>query len=167
MRRRRSNFSGFTLLELVFVLVILAVLAAMVAPSLRSFGIGRSNEDTATLLVGLAGYAHTQSASEGRVYRLNFDVPGRAFWLTAQQGAAFVPPTNDFGRRCTAADGVAQMSVDLQPRPDGDYVEFQPTGLTDPAPVQIRLIDKLGGSVGVACLSSTETFQVLPKQGAR
>lgn len=42
---------------------------------------------------------------------------------------------------------------------NGQYVEFQPSGRTDPA--QIRLTDRIGGQIGVACTTPTELFHVV------
>jgi type II secretion system protein H len=165
MLLRRSKSSGFTLVELILVLAILALVAAAVAPSLRGFGVGRSNSDTATRILALAKYARSEAVNDGRTYRLNFDVNELAFWLTVQNGGAFQPAVGDFGDRYQAGDGVARLQVDLPAQPDGVYVAFGPTGRTDP--VQIRLTDKLGGVIGLACLSATEEFRILRPEEMR
>lgn len=166
MHNRRSNPTGFTLMELILVMVILAIVVAAVAPSLRVFGVGRSNNDVATLIVSLAGYARTQAVTEGRTYRLNIDPPSRAVWLTADTNGDFQPPTSDLGSRYVAAEGI-QLWTDVAARPpDGQYIEFHPSGRTDPA--RIRLTDKLGGTIDVACTSATEMFRILsPEEAAR
>ncbi|HEY8666264.1 MAG TPA: GspH/FimT family pseudopilin [Tepidisphaeraceae bacterium] len=159
MRRRPNNFAGFTLLELVLVLAILTIVVALVAPSFRGFTAGRRADDTATLIVSLANYARTQAVTEGRTYRLNFDPAARAMWLTADDEGTFVAPSNDFGRRCIASEGV-QMEADVPRHDDGQYVEFHPTGRTDAA--HILLTNSLGDSIDVACSSATELFRILP-----
>jgi len=159
MNLPRSNFRAFTLVELILVLGIIALVAAMVAPSLRGFAAGRRTKDSATLIVGLAQYARTAAMSEGRVYRLNFDPSARQVWLTAQSGAVFAPPTNEYGQRFSLAQGV-QMDLDVAQQQDGRYVQFQPSGRTDTA--HVHLTGQFGDKVEVACASATEMFRVVP-----
>src|SRR3954451_5735592 len=93
---RGGKARGFTLLELILVMAIIAIVAAITVPSFRTFAIGRNSQNTASDIIGLTNYARTQAASEGRVYRLNFDTTNGAFWLTAKYGGAFIGPSNDF-----------------------------------------------------------------------
>jgi prepilin-type N-terminal cleavage/methylation domain-containing protein len=160
MRVRSRKNTAFTLLELILVLVILAIAAGMLAPSLRWFTMGRSNANNATFIVSLGQYARSQAAAEGRVYRMNFDVQNGSIWLTAANGATFDPPPNEYGKPLDLSKGTATLRVQTPQRTDGgQYVEFQPTGRTDPA--KIWLTDSGGGTIEVACLSSTEMFRVL------
>jgi prepilin-type N-terminal cleavage/methylation domain-containing protein len=116
MRKRPIKSAGFTLIELIAVMLILAISAALVAPSLMNFGVGRSNNNTATTMLGMAQYARAQAESEGRTYRLNFDPQAGTFWLTAQDdNGAYVAPGNDFGQRCQIPDG-AKMDVQINPQ---------------------------------------------------
>jgi type II secretion system protein H len=199
----RSAFSvsikGFTLIELIVVMIILAIVSAVVVPSLTSFRIGRANNNTAMQLVGLAQYARTQAVAEGRTYRLNFDLAQGQFWLTAADDTGvYQPASGDYAQRISIADG-ARMDVNVNPQPntqmtiastvqqnavqlppavadpqvlqpntlmqnarqqqDGLYVEFQPSGRTDPG--LIKLTDRQGSLIEVGCLSATETFHVL------
>jgi prepilin-type N-terminal cleavage/methylation domain-containing protein len=150
---------AFTLIELILVMTILVLVVSMLAPSLRGFGIGRSNDNAARQLVSLAKYARAQAISEGRRYRLSFDTQNNAFWLTAEQGGTFTSPSNDFGRRIDAPEGVT-IQTDLTQQADGLFVDFLPTGRTQA--VHIWLTDKLGNTIQVACDSPTEMFRVLP-----
>src|SRR5882757_3678490 len=111
----RGGKTAFTLLELILVMAIIAIVAAAIIPSFRAFAIGRNSNNTATDIIGLANYARTQAAAEGRTYRLNFDPGSGAFWLTAQAGGAFIPPNNDFGNQYRVADGM-HMDVIVNPQ---------------------------------------------------
>ncbi len=160
MRRQRATSSGFTLVELILVLVILTIIVGSIAPSLRGFGVGRTRNDSAGLIVGLAQYARQQAVAEARTYRLNFDPPARAFWITADAGdGTFQAPANDYGKRFEVPDGMT-MDVDVPLQPDGQYVQFRASGRTDPA--QIKITDRLGGTTQIACSSATEMFAIQP-----
>src|SRR3972149_3661562 len=64
---------GFTLLELILVMVILSTVLAMAAPSLRGFFASRQIQDAAAQILALTQFARSQAVSEGTTYRLNFD----------------------------------------------------------------------------------------------
>ncbi|HSU68525.1 MAG TPA: GspH/FimT family pseudopilin [Tepidisphaeraceae bacterium] len=149
---------GFTLLELILVMAILAVVVAMVAPSLSVFANGRQTNYAASRIVSMAEYARTQAINEGRIYRLNFDPSARACWITAQNGPVFQDTSSDLGGRAEASEGVI-IRTDIQAQSDGMYVAFRPDGRTDPA--KIFISDKQGRELEIACLSSTERFRIL------
>lgn len=157
----RAGRRAFTLLELVLVMAILALMVAVVAPSLGAFAGGRRTSYAATQIVSLSQYARTQAVNEGRVWRMNFDPSTRSVWLTVQNGSQFQQPSSDLGERTQAADGI-EMRLDLQPQSDGTYVTFHPDGRTDPA--HIWLSDRQGRVIEIACLSPTELFRILPPE---
>ena len=86
MNVRPHKLRGFTLLELVLVLVVLAIMAGIAAPTLRGFARGRNVPDAAAQLVTLTRWAHAQAIAEGRVYLLNLDPAGGKYWLTVEEG---------------------------------------------------------------------------------
>jgi type II secretion system protein H len=113
-RERDGAPHGFTLIELILVMVIIAILAAAVVPSLTSFRIGRANANTATQLIALSQFARTQSISEGKVYRLVLDTQKGTYQLLAEDDSgAFVPANSDYGDTYSVDKGV-KMDVMLQ-----------------------------------------------------
>jgi prepilin-type N-terminal cleavage/methylation domain-containing protein len=109
---------GFTLIELVLVMVIIAIVAGMLAPAIARFSRGRAGDNLAGEIVGLAQYAHAQAIAEARTYRLNFDPNARQFWLTADNGGGtFTAPKNNFGQRFTLPSEILRMQVQLNPQP--------------------------------------------------
>jgi type II secretion system protein H len=155
----RAFPEAFTLIELLMVMAIIAIVAGLLAPRLVGFTLGRSASNTARMIVSLTNYARSQSISEGRTYRLNFDSAAKQFFLTAQDGAQYDAPTSDFGQKLTLPDGIT-AAVQFPQEQDGVYVQFQPTGRTEQA--QIRLTDQLSRITEIDCGSPTELFRILP-----
>ena len=136
IRQRRS---GFTLLELILVMLIVAVMAAVMVPKLVNFRIGRSNANTAEQLVSMANYARTQAIAQGQTYRLNVDAANGQFWLTvADQNGVFQPAGNDYGQKISAAPGTT-MEFTLDPTPNVQMTlapSVQQQAITPTPPVQ-------------------------------
>ena len=63
--RRRLGAGAFTLIELIFVMVLLAVGAAMVAPSMASFYRGRLLSSEARRVLALVHYGQSRAIAEG------------------------------------------------------------------------------------------------------
>jgi general secretion pathway protein H len=174
---------GFTLIELILVLLILAIIAGMVVANLRAYARGRDGPNTAAHIVTLANYGRARAIADGVVVRLNFDPATARYWLTRQDinnpGGDFLPLGEEMGEIQQAPDGIqlqwddsirAQVMSDSQatgtgillpdaPPSNAPFVEFQPSGRTDPA--GIRVIDRDGSVILVACPSATELFRVV------
>lgn len=151
---------AFTFLELIFVLVLISVIIGIVVPILNHTARGREVGDTAAQIVTLCNYARTQSISEGRPYRLNFDPNGNAYWLSVQNGAQYSDVGTDFGQQFKPTDAI-RIATDLPRNQDGIYVTFKSSGRVDPAPVNVRVTDENGGLTEVTCESATELFHVV------
>ena len=155
----RNRAGGFTLLELVLVMVLICTVLAMAAPSLRTFFASRKTQDAAAAIVALAGLARSQAVAEGRVYRLNFDVEEGTYWLTAQREGAFDELATEFGRTFVLPEGT-ELNLNVAAGPgEPTHVSFYPTGRVEPA--EILLTGRKGDTALVACLSATEQFQVV------
>ncbi|HWE93280.1 MAG TPA: prepilin-type N-terminal cleavage/methylation domain-containing protein [Tepidisphaeraceae bacterium] len=183
-RARRFSLTrcggGFTLLELLLVLAIIAIIVGLARPMLNNFARGRQLGDTAEEVIIRARWAHTQAVARGISYRLNFDPTKREIWLTMQTGPAFqnmlqsqnaVPGqplgTNsatfdvigdEMGQVFTVPDGIT-FKCSLVQQADGMYVEFHPSGRSDPA--SISFTDQSGRVIETGTLTATEMFHVL------
>jgi type II secretion system protein H len=73
---------GFTLIELMVVLMILVLLAALTAPSFVRQYHEAKLKSAVRDLVGLMQYARSQAVVEGTTYRLNIDRDGGRVWVT-------------------------------------------------------------------------------------
>lgn len=160
--------SAFTLLELVVVMVILAVAAMVIAPSLGGFASARETEFAAGQIVTLAHWARTQAISEGQTYRLNFDANAQPqrYWLTLRESGVDQRFEKEFGRDFTFPEGVSAQ-WDGASEGGVSYMDFDPSGRT--VPTQIRITGKNGQIIDVACLSATELLKIVDDspQGVR
>ena len=166
----RSPAGAFTLLELILVMAIIAVIVGLAVPSLNGFSKGRRTTACADQIVSLTRYAHTQAITRATVYRLNLK-PGSGFqpavyWLSVQaDDGTFVPTGDSMGLEFQAPDGV-NISWNAPKQPDGgEYIQFQPSGRTDPAMIQVQGVDRQ--VILIACPSATELFKVVTPEEAR
>ena len=164
-RRTTSRRAAFTLLELVAIMAILCVLVALASPAIRDFARGRGGVDCAAQIVALTRWARTQAVTEGAVYRLNFDANSRSYWVTVERYGYFESPGQEFGRLFTAPDSVQRLECTAPSGPDGQYIQFWPTGRTDAA--TIILTDSRGDVTQVVCPSATELFHVVNADGSQ
>ena len=180
--RRGRHPRGFTLMELILVLLILTVIVGITVPSLRGPAAKRGIDECAGQLLALAQYARSQAVSEGVAYRLNIDAANGVYYLTRQDGPDFYELGQEFGRQFQVPEGIevqwddAFLTQQLQlAEATGQvlpervaatvpYVEFRPSGRVDPA--LIRLTDRDGEVTEVRCPSATETFRIVRPDAA-
>jgi prepilin-type N-terminal cleavage/methylation domain-containing protein len=163
-RPQSARATGFTLLELILVMLILSTVLAMAAPSLRGFFGSRQAQDTAAQMLALTQFARSQAISEGVVYRLNFDTKDRVYWLTAWKSGAFEELETEFGQVFTLPKDMAMELEDVDQEKGKVFVEFTPQGTVTAA--TIRLIDRKGQALEVTCPTVTESFSIVESEEA-
>ena len=185
--RRAVRKAGFTLLELILVMLIVAIVLSIAAPSLRMFANARPVANAAAQFVALTDYARSQAISEGRTYRLNLDPDKGLFWLTAQEGGAFQPLEREFGRVFSLPEGTKvdwldppavstgitvpglRLSGQTDNTPDAagtaarTSIAFYPDGHTETS--NLRLTDRRGNTLSIVCFSPTDRFRVVAAKG--
>jgi prepilin-type N-terminal cleavage/methylation domain-containing protein len=160
---------AFTLLELILVMAIIAVIVGLSVPSLHGFALGRRTTACADQIASLTQYAHTQAITRGMVYRLNIrqgtlNIPATYFLTVQLEDGTFGPTGDSFGLEFKAPDGV-DISWNAPQQSDGQYIQFQPTGRTDPATIQVHGPDRKVILIG--CPSATELYKVMTPEEAR
>ena len=88
--RPRNGRRGFTLIELILVLTLLAIAASLIAPALSGFFRGRALDSEARRLLSLTRAAQSRAVSEGMPMLL---------WVDAAQGAYGVEEETGRARR--------------------------------------------------------------------
>ncbi len=167
---RRTRRSGFTLIELVLVLMVLCIILAIAVPQLRGFMSGSAARDAATQVVALAQYARAKSAAESVVYRLTFDVQSGEYWLSADAAdgtGQFTELGNDFGQHFKLPEGMTVTldrlgtNITASSTASSSDIEFRPDGTSDA--VVIRLTETYANSnieTLIAAPTPTESFRI-------
>jgi type II secretion system protein H len=146
---RPSCRRGFTLIELIVVLTLLAIVASLIAPSLSSFMAGRSLDSEARRLLSLTRAAQSRAVSEGTPMLL---------WINATQGSYGVEreatsEKNDPKALEFSVDGNVRVAV---PNPASagtrlrnlPTIRFLPDGAIDEnSPQTLRLNDTTGATL--------------------
>jgi len=164
LMRRGINKPGFTLLELLLVMLLIAVAAAIVAPSFGGFSRGRRLPNTAVSLVTTARWCAVKARSEGTTYRLVLDRSQRFWKVTKDDGTGqFIDETELEGQAHNLPEGInfgeLTFQSTIESEQQEDYVTFKSTGRTDV--VRITLVSDNDLRVTVACDMPLGTFHVL------
>jgi prepilin-type N-terminal cleavage/methylation domain-containing protein len=158
MRATTTASRGFTLFELVLVMAIIAVCAAVVAPYLGGFARGRVLPNTATQFAATARWCRSQAISEGVTYRLNFDAENGKWWVTKGDGKIFKPVTDELGKEYVLPEGLV-IETTLQPAEDGLYATFDPAGRSTTAAFKLKSGENW---IEVVCDTPRSSYRILP-----
>jgi len=162
-RRRISARRGFTLLELVLVMVVVCIALATTAPALRDFWRGSQGRDQALQILALAQWARSYAVTEARVFGLRFDLSSGTYRLEASDGLGSTPLLSEFGRVFVLPDG-CMAEVTVTPGAEPNCVRFYPDGTTDG--VRISLRGPGSDEIEIAVRSPTEEFVLLSDEEA-
>ena len=142
----RRLAAGFTLVELVIVMTIIAIAAAVAAPSFAGFLRASRSRAALRQVISHAIYARTYAVSHAVLARLELDPEAGGFELTAEKDPLERPgqftPVRQAGRlRVYLPQGVQVESVEVagEPLRGPGYIQFYPDGRTDGATISFRL----------------------------
>jgi prepilin-type N-terminal cleavage/methylation domain-containing protein len=155
---------GFTLIELVLVMLVITIAIGVVAPELRGWNRGARMHDTVDQIITLARLARTQAISTAQVHRLTVDSSGRCY-VSKQDGEQFVELGEGRDATFTAPEGVKLQMTDLQGGPR-DFVEFYPNGRMQTARIRVSM-EEGGYETVIEAATSTEGFRVPAAGGTR
>jgi general secretion pathway protein H len=117
---------GYTILELVLVLAILAIAMVGVAPSLSTFAAGRKAEESAARFLALTNWARSQAVADGVAYELVVEPQSRSWSLQSTDEVSALP--GGFTGTYYALEGVL-METDIAPTEEGQrLLRFEPSG---------------------------------------
>jgi type II secretion system protein H len=173
MNRRWHN-SGFTLMELLLVMVVIAVAAAIAAPGFTGFSRGRRLPNTAIALMTTARWCRVQAIINGTTYRLNLDHSNRQWSVTKDDGTGVFVEMDEKekqGQAYTLPEGIDfgqpifESTETEEEEASEEYVTFKPNGRADV--VTIRLVATENGHyVDIANDMPLGTFHILSSAGS-
>jgi type II secretion system protein H len=158
---RRAFQPGFTLLELVLVMVIACTALALAAPSMTGWRRGAQLRGKAEEFLAMARLARTQAITNATTYRVVLDVNTATFRLTVQQGDQFVDVNDTLSQPITVPEGskvelTKSETTSQMAGSSSDGITFYPNGRTEPA--KVRFSDDAGRVFEVECVSPAEYF---------
>lgn len=194
-RRYSTNAeSGFSLMEIMVVLAIIAVLSSISMPALRGFAATRRLKTSARAIVDTLGFARDMAITENNTHLVVFDIDGNRYWLASSETFDIQNPAASAGR--TTNSGTANGQQMMVSRTDGvmgiprplnkgitiaslvttinganqqmisgvDYVYFSPTATSVDTTVYLRNIDNDYISINVEAATGRSSIQELSPQ---
>lgn len=164
VRCERSSVrpAGFTLVELVLVMGLLALLMAVAAPDLRGWSRNGKLRDATDQMMASIRYARGQAIHDAVTYRLSVDPTGTLVQVQRQEGGLFVAIDDTYAGPIIMPDGFV-VEID---RLDGGLsavVDFFPDGRTTPA--RIVLTAPWGRQVVMAAPTAAQPFELVASAG--
>ena len=158
---------GISLIELIIVMMLLATMMGLTAPSLSRFMGGRRLTEEARRMVGLLGYARQQAISRGEPMLVWFDEEEPAYGIEPLYlSSATTLPTEEEERatlRFTLAEGLRLEVFETEMLLYSDFrgVVFQPDGTMDIEGVEeARLVNLRDDEVRIVRLAERPMFVI-------
>jgi prepilin-type N-terminal cleavage/methylation domain-containing protein len=178
---------GFTLIELILVMLLLTIIIGTAMPSVRGFLGWSRSRDSVAQIIAMTQYARSKAAADAKTYKLGAN--GATCWLEVQEGEVFNRVDgDDLARIIEVPDGA---SVEFVPSlnsntantpssspPSSSYaaqsgaaliandgIFFYPDGRTSPG--TIRYTSPAGVPLILGSPSPSESFRVMSQQEAQ
>jgi type IV fimbrial biogenesis protein FimT len=163
MRNGDLHRSGFTLVELIIVMALLAVVAAISMPSLGRSMRERNLNDEAARFVALTEYARSEAVSQGVPMTVWIDPQTQRFGAEAATGFE--------GEESRAKEFVLNADVRFEVERTAtrngltDLVEFTPDGAPDTTSIDtLRLADRFGAARTISRTSDGWSYEIVKEQ---
>lgn len=155
---RPPRSAGFTLVELVVVLLLIAITMALAAPSFGGWSDGSKLRNAADEFAASARWARAQAILTGTVHVLKIDSASGVYYVgTAEDGTTVTPVSGTFGR---ITEIPPWFSINLvRGGESGETLVFYPNGRCSPGVVQI--VSARGKVAEIASLFAADPFRVV------
>lgn len=131
--------SGFTLLELAVVLLILTVVLGLVLPDLSSSLLRNDLKTSCRRLAGAIAHARNQAMLEGRLWELTLDLNTNTYWTSASDGANSADPGTVKKRQLLGEVRFKDVQQSTEETKTAGRVNlfFYPKGLAEPTVIHL------------------------------
>lgn len=151
------SISGFTLIELIIVLMIIALTVSLAAPSLGGWSVGAKMRNATDDFLSTVRLARGQSIVSATEYVLMIDRNSNTYSLSTRTGEILAPAPGDWG---TAVSLPAGFTIDLvNGGESGTSIVFYPDGRATPA--LVRIVSSRGDVREIAANAPAEPFAVV------
>jgi type II secretion system protein H len=140
--------AGFTLIELMLVLAILAMMVALVAPALAKSSRARNLEQEALRLVALTEYARDEAVSHGVSMSIYVEVQSQKYGMEPSSGASGVESRKDFTLREDLH--FEELKTTGTGKKESRVITYNPEGVPDVSSIDyLTITDRNGESKSV------------------
>ena len=161
--RESDQTRGFTLVELIIVMALLAVVTAIAVPSLSRSLRQRNLNDEASRLLALTEYARDEAVSQGVPMNVWIDPNAQRFGVEAKAGY----DGDDARTREFALNPDIHFEIDRGATHGGvvDAMEFAPDGSAATSSIDaLRLEDRFNAAVTLARTSDGWSYEIVKEQ---
>ena len=103
---------GFTLIELIIVLVVLAAVLTITFPRMEAFFSGSYLKSTSRRLIGTIRYLHDRSVTTGKRLRLCYDLDENDYWIEEEnEEGEFEELKTVLGRKEALPEGIKFLDI--------------------------------------------------------
>src|SRR3954469_22099193 len=137
--------AGFTLIELMLVLAILAMMVALVAPALAKSSRARNLEQEALRLVALTEYARDEAVSQGVSMSIYVETQTGKYGMEPSSGASGVSSRKDFTLRDD--QHFEELKTTGTSKKESRVITYNPEGVPEVSSIDyITITDRNGES---------------------
>lgn len=141
---RGPRNAGFTLVEIMAVVLVIAIMAAMIAPRLGAFD-GAQLKSSSRNLVGTIRLTYSTAVMNKNTYRMVFDLTDHVYWIEERQGKKFVQTQHGMLAERVLPDNIYIRRVRVMDRECvencREFLYFTPGGYVEEAAIQFGVVD--------------------------
>ena len=160
---RARSAKGFTLVELIIVMMLLAIVAALSVPSLSRSMRQRNLDEEATRLLALTEYGRDEAVSQGVPMIVWIDTKGQRYGIEPKSGF----DADESRSREYAMNPDVNVEIDKAVARGGvvEAMEFAPDGaLTNASVDAVRLVDRAQSAISVSRTADGWSYQLVKER---
>lgn len=157
-RRSSRRTSAFSLLELILVMLVLALAAALSVPTLSRFARGRETADAAAHLLAVIQYAQDRAIATASTHRLYVSADTNSYHIASRRDGTIVALAEEAGRTFYMPQTVTLTWDAAEETQQRGYIQFDPDGGHDT--VIIRITGRDGEVYTIGCHSPSEPYRI-------